>query len=264
MNTKLNLVSISLPNLISRQEIEVLLECSFKKGIEKAFYAEQNGTYIIHTPFNVLTFIHYSREKIVQSLLKLGIKEAENFEQHCLYQDYPILIDPDLELTCKVSNESIILKEGSALLLIIIALVVSQSVGIEKYEYDLDRYFSQSKKLIELTDSYSPLKRAKLTEFAKQLTLIQYDMVADLFLLDKPNILWDNEEAENLYNLLASNLELEARFEIVSYKLSGLKDDVNMVLDLANHKQSEILDWIIIILIAVAISIMILEIFFHK
>lgn len=259
MNTKFNLVSISLPKIISLQEIEILLECSFKKGIEKAFYTEQNGSYIVHTPFNVLTFIHYSSEKIVEALLKLGIKDAQNFEQHCLYQDYLILIDSDLELTCKVSNESIILKEGSALLLIIIALVVSQSVGIEKYEHDLDEYFSQSKKIFELTDSYSPLKRAKLREFAKQLTLIQYDMVSDLFLLDKPNILWDNEEAEKLYNLLAANLELEARFEIVSYKLSGLKDDVNMVLDLANHKQSEILDWIIIILITIAVSIMILD-----
>lgn len=251
MNTKLSLISIFLPKSFCRQEIETLLHCSLKKGIEKAFYFEDNNTYIVYTQFNVITFINYTREDIIKALIKLDIQEALTFEQHCIHQDYPIIIDPTLKLTCKVNNDDIILKESSTLSLIIIALVVSQSVGLDKYEQDLEVHFTQSRQLFDFTHSFSLLKRSQLTKLAKNLILIRHGMVTDLFLLDKPNILWDNEETEHLYNLLASILEIKDRFEIVAYKLSSLKDDIGMALDLTNQQHSEFLEWIIIIIIAV-------------
>jgi len=244
-----SLISICLPRPYAKHEVETLLVCSFKKGIEKAFYYEYKGTYLVYTHFNVLTFIHWNKEAIITALEKLGIKDAANFEQRTIYQDYPIVIDPTLEITCNVSNEQIVLKEPLSLYLIIIALVISQSVGLEKYEQDLNLHFERSQQLLDLTKSYSLLKRSKLIEFARNLTAIRHGMVNDLLLLDKPNILWDNEEAEKLYNRLSSILELKDRFEIVERKLSNLKDDISMALDLFNHKHSEFLEWIIIVMI---------------
>lgn len=263
MKNKIPLVSISLLEPLPRHEIEMKLDCSFKKGIEKAFYAQYRDTYLIYTPFGVLTFINWDKEEMINALLKLGMKEAHRYEQNTLYQDYPILIEPDLDFTCKVSNEHITLKEASSLSFIIIALVVSQSVGLEKYEQDLEKYFIQSRQLLDLTQSYALFKRSKLIEFAKTLTSIQHSMVSDLFLLDKPNILWDNEEAEKLYNKMASILELKDRFEIVEYKLSSLKEDLSMAVDLFNHKHSEFLEWIIILLIAFEIVMGLIEFFKH-
>lgn len=80
-----------------------------------------------------------------------------------------------------------------------------------------------------------------------------------LYLLDKPNILWDNEDAESLYNSLATSLELSDRFEVVSYKLGSIKDDIIMVMDITNHKHSSFLEWIIIVLIAVEIVMGLVE-----
>jgi len=251
MHQTLSLISISLPKPLVRHEVEKKLDCSLKKGIEKAFYSEYRESYIVYTQFNVITFINYPREEIVKSLQKLDIKNADSFEQNMIYQDYPIIIDSTLELTCKVNNDTIVLKESSTLSFIIIALVVSQSVGLEKYEHDLEARFMQSRQLFDFTNSFSLLKRSRLTSFAKNLILIRHGMVTDLFLLDKPNILWDNENAEHLYNLVASILEIKDRFEIVAYKLSSLKDDISMALDLTNQKHSEFLEWIIIIIIAI-------------
>jgi len=211
----------------------------------------------------VLTFINWDKDEMINALGKLGMRDAEHYEQRTLYQDYPILIEPSLELTCKITNEHIALKEASTLSFIIIALVVSQSVGLEKYEQDLEKYFSQSRQLLDLTQSYALFKRSKLIDFAKTLTSIQHSMVTDLFLLDKPNILWDDEDAEKLYNKMASILELKDRFEIVEYKLSSLKEDLSMSVDLFNHKHSEFLEWIIIVLIAIEIVMGLIEFFGH-
>lgn len=263
MQQKISLISIALPTPLQRDDIEVKLDCSFKKGIEKAFYAQYRDTYLIYTPFNVLTFINWDKEEMLGALTKLGMKDAKKYEHHTIYQDYPILIDTTLPFTCKVANEHITLKENTTLSLIIIALVVSQSVGLEKYEQDLEKYFSQSRQLLDLTQSYALFKRSKLIEFAKTLTFIRHSMVTDLFLLDKPNILWDNEEAEKLYNQMAGILELKDRFEIVEHKLTTLKEDISMALDMFNHKHSEFLEWIIILLIAFEIVMGLIEFFKH-
>ena len=263
MSRLISLVSISLPSLLPRHEIEIRLECSFKKGIEKAFYTEYRGTYLIYTPFNVLTFINWDKEAMLDALKKLDVPEAHRYEHTTLYQDYPIYIDASLSKACHVTNESITLKEASPLSFIIIALVISQSVGLEKHEQDLEKHFARSRRLLDMTKGHSLIKRSKLAQFAKELTFIRHAMLTDLFLLDKPNILWDNAEAEDLYNRLASILELKDRFEIVAFKLSNLKDDIARVLNLINHKHSEFLEWIIIILIGIEIVVMAVEFFKH-
>jgi len=263
MSSSFSLVSISLPTPFAKHEIETLLDCSLKKGIEKAFYFEYHDTFLVYTQFNVLTFINWKKEAIHKALAKLGIKHADTFEQHTIFQDYPIIIESGLDVTCKVSNEQIILKEPLSLYLIIIALVVSQSVGLEKYEQDLNMHFERSQLLLDFTKSYALLKRSKLIEFARNLMTIQHGMVNDLFLLDKPNILWDNEEAEKIYNMLSSTLELKDRFEIVEHKLTHLKEDISMSLDLFNQKHSEFLEWIIIGLIGFEIVMGLIEFFRH-
>lgn len=263
MYEQLSLVSISIPELLRKDEIELKLDCSFKKGIEKAFYSEYRSTYLIYTPFNVLTFINWEKEAMLDALKKLKVKDAHRYEHTTLYQDYPIRIDASLNQACQVNNEYITLKEKSTLSFIIIALVISQSVGLEKHEQDLEKYFTRSRRLLDMTKKYSLLRRSKLAEFAKDLTFMRHSMLTDLFLLDKPNILWDNADAENLYNHLASILELKDRFDIVAFKLSHLKEDISRVLNLINHKHSEFLEWIVIILIAVEILVMVIEFLKH-
>ncbi len=82
------------------------------------------------------------------------------------------------------------------------------------------------------------------------MALLRHEIIVDMHLLDKPNILWDDETAERLYNDLSVFFELKERFEIVEFKLGLLKDDIMFLTDILNHKKSEFLEWIIIWLIA--------------
>lgn len=175
---------------------------------------EQRPLYCVFTHFNVLTLIGYSKDDVIEVLRK-SVKHARRYEEFYLFQDYPLYINSDLEHSCFISNDAITLKHPSTILFVIIALVVSQSVGLERYE-DLEAYFEQSKQLIDLTNSYSPFKRAKLIRFCSELTLVHYDMVSDLFLLDKMLIFYGKMKMQkNLYNELSMILELKDRFEVV-------------------------------------------------
>lgn len=223
-------------------------------------YAQIDDKMITYSHFNVLTLINWDKEDINKIFNLLNIITAdENSSKKNIFQDYPITINSKLDTSFTIDNEKISLKEYNLISLLIISHVISQSVALEVYENKLSDYYEKSRSLIDASDTYSIFKRSHLAKFAKQLVLIRHDMLIDLYLLDKPNILWDNEDAEMLYNKLSYSLELKNRFEIVEYKLDSIKDDIVMVMDLTNHNHSSFLEWIIIVLIMIEIVMGLLE-----
>ena len=115
--------------------------------------------------------------------------------------------------------------------------------------------------MIHNAGRFTWMKRHQFADYAEEISLLKHDMVLDLRLLDKPNILWDNEVYELLYTRLSDMFELGDRFEVISYKLNTLKEDISMMMDLYNHKHSSFLEWIIIILIMVEVVMGFLGIF---
>lgn len=259
MKNKITLFALYLPENFTYRDVEKALNITLRKGIQTTFYAEIDEKFIAYTQFNVLTLVNCSRDYIVSMLDAMGIEGASKFEQNSIYQDYPIHTNSELAKSFEIDNDKITLQNYSVTNLLIISHVISQSVALEIYENKLTEYYEKSRDIIEVSDSYSFYKRNRLSLFAKELVLIRHDMLIDLHLLDKPNILWDNEDAESLYNSLSSSLELKDRFDVIEYKLTTIKDDIVMVMDLANHNHSSFLEWIIIGLILIEIVIGVME-----
>lgn len=252
----MNLLVLSLHKNITKTKIANLLDIKLNKGIENGYYGYNENLHIVLVPFGVLAIIANDKKTIIQALRVLDISTQYDDDTN---QDYIIKIDNKLATPFIISNEVILLKETSILNFNIIALAVAQSVGLEKYEKKLDILFAKSRGIIEQTNNLISIRRSHIMEFAKHLVLTRHDMVSNLLLLDKPNILWDNEEAESLYNSLTLVFELYDRHEIALTKLSQIQEDVMLVMDIINHKRSEFLEWIIIILIAVEIIMGLIE-----
>jgi uncharacterized Rmd1/YagE family protein len=259
MQEKLDLFAIHLTHPLNYLQIEKTLHVSFKKGIEAMFYSEIDEKMMTFTNFNVLTFINWTKEDIFDTLSLLKVKDVESITNKNIYQDYPIEINAALPSLFAINSQKITLKEYNRTNLLIISHVISQSVALEVYENKLSNYYEKSRNLLEESDTFSIFKRTKFAKFAKQLILIRHDMMIDLYLLDKPNIVWDNENAEALYNELALSLELKDRFEVVEYKLNSIKDDIAMIIDLKNHNHSSFLEWIIIVLIIIEVIMGLME-----
>jgi len=259
MNEKLDLYALYLTQSLSHTTLEKVIQTTFKKGIESMLYAEIGDRMITYTHFNVLTFINWPLNDMPNILQQLGIENIENLLTKNIYQDYPIEINPDIGKPFAIDNQKITLQERSRNSLLIISHVISQSVALEVYENKLSDYYERSRNLLDESDTFSIFKRTKFAKFAKQLVLIRHEMMIDLYLLDKPNIIWDNANVEDLYNELASSLELKDRFEVVEYKLNSIKDDIVMIMDLTNHNHSSFLEWIIIVLIIIEVIMGLME-----
>jgi uncharacterized Rmd1/YagE family protein len=182
------------------------------------------------------------------------VENAQNYESNYLHQDYHIEIEPTMEKEFKAMNDKVLIKSKNESLLLIIAIIVSQSVGMERFEQLLDKNMPKSKMLLDDEKNFSIFKRKKLLKFASFLASIRQEMIVDLLLLDKPNTTWDDEVAESLYNKLSDIFELRDRFTLVEYKLSLIRDNVSFMMDAINHQNSEFLEWIIIVLITFEIA----------
>lgn len=238
------LYSYYLPNKIDIINIGRIFNCSFMKSIEGSYYYENNNKMIFLTKFNVITFIGFDNNEITEKIYEL----SKLSESELLQQDYPLFIDTSLKTNWIINNNEIILKEYSSLYLQVIALVVSQSVGLERYEQKIEAFIQKSSKIME-NYNYSISNRKNISLFLKNLSLMRHEMWNNLLLLDKPIIAWENEDIESMYNRFDSILEIKSRYETIEYKLKHLKEDLESLMDFISHKHSEFLEWIIIYLI---------------
>jgi len=249
---KLTVVHLQQNN-VSKESIELVCGMRLEKSIEQMLVGKNETGYIYFTKFGTVCFLGFSRSQIVSILRAIQIENADNYESH-IYQDYEIIIDDTLDKNFKVSNNEVRIQKIDDGFLSIIAIVVSQSVGLERFEQLLDENMSKSRKLLNIQGRFLLFKRKNLLKFAVFLANIRQDMIVDLYLLDKPNITWDDEVAESLYNKLSDIFELKDRHTMVEYKLSLIRDNISFMMDAINHQNSEFLEWIIIILIAFEIG----------
>jgi required for meiotic nuclear division protein 1 len=82
-----------------------------------------------------------------------------------------------------------------------------------------------------------------------------------LYILDDPNLVWDNEDLAVLNRLLKANFDINTRFKDLDYRLQIVEDNLRLFTDVLNVRESSRLEWIVIVLIFIEIMI---ALFFHS
>ncbi len=253
MKSTVLFVSVEIPKIITKTDLEKEFPGLLLTTIEKSLVGEiSNDKFIFTTSFGVITFCNFSHEEVKSFLARLGIKEALHYQSALTNQDYPMIIDAKYEKP-HIDTYTIKYDKFNKSVASIISLVLSQSVGLEIREESLDKKMQESKKLYDAIENIKAKDRKNLMNFASSIAKERFEILNQLFLLDKPDIVWDDFELESLYNQLALQLELKSRFDVIEYKISFLKESVSFITDRVNQKSSEFLEWIIIWLIAIEI-----------
>lgn len=253
MKSKVLFVSVEIPIVITKNDLEKEFPGLILTTIEKSFVGEiTNDKFVFTTSFGVITFCNFSHDEIKSFLERLKIKEAPHYQTALINQDYPMIIDTACEKPL-IDTHTIKYNKFNKSVASIISLALSQSVGLEIREKSLENKMQESKKLYDKIENIKANDRKNLMSFAGGIAKERFEILSQLYLLDKPDIVWDDMELESLYNQLALQLELKSRFEVVEYKISFLKESVEFITDRVNQKSSEFLEWIIIWLIAIEI-----------
>jgi uncharacterized Rmd1/YagE family protein len=191
-----------------------------------------------------------------------GIRQyAEYLKEHpqlAFREEYRLEIDDTRELA--ITNDYAVMPSYSQAFLDSICFVIAKSVALERIEDRVDAVFDEVEILIgNLGKGKMELPDRDMARLASSILSFKYTSIAHIMVLDKPDITWDDPEADRLYRTMARLFELNERYQEIKHKSETLLDMTDVFSSLSHARRSARLEWIIIILIVIEIFIYLLE-----
>lgn len=161
-----------------------------------------------------------------------------------LHQDHP-----------RVGWDRVVVAEAAPELLDTVALLLGQSVALERYETDADQLLDTGLEIARrLASTGKPPRFTKTTvRQLGRLTADRLEMARWLNVTDRPAASWEDRRVSTLYDGLYEGLELRERHDALVHKLEAVESAASTVVEIGMGNHSAMLEWAIIILIAVEI-----------
>jgi uncharacterized Rmd1/YagE family protein len=212
--------------------------------------------------FGSVVFINHSHEDEIIVLLKylhsfepdIDILKADRY-----MDDYSLHIGETeyIELT----DEFVVVPEFEVFYPELISTILAKSVALEKIEEQLGNIQDNLETMIDR------LEKGKLRvgnkELARTTAIIvrhEYNSLAYIMILDKPDITWTSSNASEFYDRMMEFFELNDRFKILKSKTDILYHIMEGFSNISHSIRGLFVEWIIVILIVVEVILTILEI----
>jgi required for meiotic nuclear division protein 1 len=184
--------------------------------------------------------------------------ETKNFDKYTEKYDLHIVSDSEIELTDKY----IVVPKFEIFHTELIATVIAKSVALEKTEEELGRILDNLENIINrLERGRMRVGNKELARMTSGIVRHEYNTIAYIMILDKPDITWVNNEAELFYGRMSEFFELNDRYEILKQKTDILNNIIDGFSTISHSMRGLFVEWIIVILILVEIILMSAELF---
>jgi uncharacterized Rmd1/YagE family protein len=173
--------------------------------------------------------------------------------------DYELIVDPDQPETVEFSQVRIRAFDVEKLL--IIFRVLAQSVAIDFLERQVGEHLQKFERMnLSLsTHGRVMVKPKEVMKAVGSSGAMMNFIIGKLSLLDKPDMTWEDKEAETLFHGLRRMYELDDRFEALRFKISFVQESSGRILDILDARHASFLEWIIIGLFVLDIAILFIE-----
>jgi uncharacterized Rmd1/YagE family protein len=225
------------------------------------FYKLEKDRCIYVFKYGVICFLNCDAIR-VSDFLKLISGYCKNlFSQH-LTEEY--LINTNAAEN-KIGYNQIEIIGSDIEVLRLIMMNVSQSVS-------LDYYDEQTTILLEETNYHTQIlankgrlgiKGISLKKYIGKTLLLKNRIAENLYIFDSPPETWDDENLNKIDIDLKRLFDLQDRSRNIHEGLTIIKDNLELFRALLQYRHSNILEWIVIILIMVEVLNLFIEKLFH-
>lgn len=167
--------------------------------------------------------------------------------------------------SAKIVKEEIILRCNKREELLSISYGLGHSVKLGALETALKKTFLLTRHIPEELSRRGKivLSRLEMRKMIGQLFLERNSINLQCDMLGTPDFFWENPELEPLYLMTSHHFELDKRIKVLNARLSFVHELFNMLGNELNHMHSSRLEWIIIWLIIIEVTLTLLKDFFH-
>lgn len=214
--------------------------------------------------FGGVVFLDCTTEVIERFLERLPqyIENPKGLPILSYHEEYRLEIDA--ESKSDITNDCAVLPSCSQAFLDIICFVIVKSVALEWIEGRIEVVFDEVEGMVtKLGTGSLNMSDKDMARLASSILSFKFTSIAHIMVLDKPDITWEDLEADRFYRTMANLFELHPRYQEIKHKSETLLDMTGVFTGLSHARRSARLEWIIIILIAFEIVLYVLEIFRH-
>ncbi len=225
------------------------------------FKIEKDKWVFLHS-FGVVVLVNLPPDFLKKFITKKAQKFCTNLLPDRYSEEYTIIEDATLERDL-VEFEAVTVKELTMPKIEIIEEILAQSVGIDASDHEVEamiQEFSRYTTILEEQGQLVAPTAVIMKGIGKNYGILE-SALTRLSLLDRPEILWEEKELENLFISLRSMFELEDRFSALDSKLKLIQSHSSLFLDVLAARRTEKLELIIIVLILVEIVLFAYELF---
>jgi uncharacterized Rmd1/YagE family protein len=238
-------------------EDPLILSGQALKGILK----EVETKYVYLYYFGSLVFINmqYHETQDVVKYLKTIDKslKIDNIKEYS--DDYRLEISPEYEYS--LGNELMTASTHEDYYPDMISLVLAKSISLEKIERETDNLLDNIEDVIGYLERGNfNISDKQLAKSTAKVIRFEYNTIANLMLFEKPSSAWYNEDIDKFFVEMVALFDIEDRYSKITHKTEILKDITDVFGSLTHEKRATRLEIMVIVLIAVSITISLLEI----
>jgi uncharacterized Rmd1/YagE family protein len=173
------------------------------------------------------------------------------------------IIEVSNETQNKAFYDRIIVKELSFDAIRIASILLAQSTALEYYENLIENLLIKTNAFSrELEQKGKYLEESEdLIKFIGLCLNTRQEIIANLYIVDSPDEIWENNYLERLFTELKAILDIDVRYRALEHKIRIIQESVEVIVDLSKSRRELRLEMIIVVLIAVEVILYILSIF---
>jgi uncharacterized Rmd1/YagE family protein len=139
----------------------------------------------------------------------------------------------------------------------IVALTVAQSAAMEYYERIVSRLFERTGRLVARLESKGtvPLSTRPLHRFIAEAIGTRSEVLTVLYLLDKPDAVWDDPAMDRIYADLRGEFDLGDRYQALESKLRSIQEALELILSVARDRRLVLLELAVVLLILLELAL---------
>jgi required for meiotic nuclear division protein 1 len=212
--------------------------------------------------FGSIVFINHTKVDEIICLLHyihsfepdFEIEQADRYtDDYCLH----ISEKESIELT----DEYVVVPEYDDFYPELISTVIAKSVALEKTEEQLGKIHDKLETMIDrLEKGKLRIGNKELARTTAKIVRHEYNTLAYIMILDKPDITWTSSTAGDFYDKMVEFFELNDRYKILKSKTDILYNIMDGFSTISHSIRGLFVEWIIVTLIVVEIALTILQI----
>lgn len=212
--------------------------------------------------FGSIVFINHTTPNDITALLNylhsfepdIEVKNADRYSD-----DYSLHIKEteSIELT----DEYVVVPEYESYYPELISTVLAKSVALEKTEEQLGQIHDKLETMIDrLEKGKLRIGNKELARTTAKIVRHEYNTLAYIMILDKPDITWTSSTAGEFYDKMLEFFELNDRYKILKSKTEILYNIMDGFSTISHSIRGLFVEWIIVILILFEIVLSLLGI----